>query len=68
MKRATLGMYAAPAIAAGLQERPNIPGERLRNDPPKPKKRRLTEADQDRMAAAVIKRMQRRCRRNGSSS
>ena len=77
MKRATLGIYAALAIVAGmpdlgqqrsLRERPNIPGERLRNDPPKPKKRRLTVMDNERREAAEAKRMRRRLRANGSSS
>jgi hypothetical protein len=51
----------------GLQERRNQPGERLRNDPPKPK-RRLTVMDNERRMQAECKRLLRRMRPNGSSS
>lgn len=78
--RMSMSSIAALALAAGLngmpdlgqqralQERRNQPGERLRNDPPKPKKRRLTVMDHERREAAEAKRMRRRLRANGSSS
>ena len=60
-------MPAGLGQQTALQERRNQPGERLRNDPPKPK-RRLTVMDNERRMQAECKRLLRRMRPNGSSS
>lgn len=65
---ALAGMPSGLGQQTALQERQNQPGERMRNDPPKPKKRRLTVRDHDRMLLAESKRQRRRQRCNGSSS